>query len=359
MSETGWRRSDLYSVTGLFMAMCVIVFVLQLTTGEPTSNETLYRFGAASPRHVWDGEVWRVLTSTLVHIGPIHLLFNMVCLWILGRVAESLLGQTIYLLFALGAAIFSGAAMVLFEGAGAGFSGVGYAIFGYLLTLKGRSIRVDAVLSKQWTFLLLAIIPLGYLMSALGNPIVANTGHLAGLTYGLGVGGCFRYFPRRGPKRWAAGIAFQLLCGTVVAYSFMPIYSPGYHFYRGNVHFKAGAWPQAEASYRRAIDLDPGLDDARYNLVLTLKLSNEYARAVEVLDGGFDGSSRQWRTLAAYVYSAQENAPGLARVAEQAFQHGPRSEVDGYLMPLELLDPDLARSIRKKMNDERAAPENY
>ena len=45
------------------------------------------------PGAVADGEWWRVLTGGFLHFGPIHLLFNMMALWVIGRDIEPALGH--------------------------------------------------------------------------------------------------------------------------------------------------------------------------------------------------------------------------------------------------------------------------
>ncbi|MDQ4144707.1 MAG: rhomboid family intramembrane serine protease [Actinomycetota bacterium] len=48
---------------------------------------------AASGETVAGGEVWRLLTSGFLHFGAGHLLFNMLSLYILGRVLETEIGR--------------------------------------------------------------------------------------------------------------------------------------------------------------------------------------------------------------------------------------------------------------------------
>ena len=42
---------------------------------------------------------WRMLASNYVHIGIIHIFFNMWCLWNLGRLAERIFDRWTYLRF--------------------------------------------------------------------------------------------------------------------------------------------------------------------------------------------------------------------------------------------------------------------
>ena len=56
----------------------------------------LFQEWALIPNAVADGEWWRLLTSGFLHFGPIHLLFNMMALWVIGRDIEPALGRAGY-----------------------------------------------------------------------------------------------------------------------------------------------------------------------------------------------------------------------------------------------------------------------
>ena len=74
---------------------------LDATTGRRCSSDW-----ALVPGAVADGEWWRVLTGGFLHFGPIHLLFNMMALWVIGRDVEPALGRgrflAVYLVSLLG-----------------------------------------------------------------------------------------------------------------------------------------------------------------------------------------------------------------------------------------------------------------
>ena len=62
-------------------------------TGGGLSGSSLLADGSVSRLTVQDGEVWRVLTAGFLHSGPIHLLFNMYILYILGGMLEPAVGR--------------------------------------------------------------------------------------------------------------------------------------------------------------------------------------------------------------------------------------------------------------------------
>ncbi len=62
-----------------------------------TVEELLEKSGALVPSDLLDGQWWRLLTAGFVHIGFLHLLMNMACLYLAGRFIEQLWGHLRYL----------------------------------------------------------------------------------------------------------------------------------------------------------------------------------------------------------------------------------------------------------------------
>src|SRR5262245_36126775 len=83
------------------IAVNVVVFVAQLTTDNPmTGLGGVTEWLALS----WDGvirhfEIWRLLTCAFCHAtgSPMHILFNMLGLWIFGSQMEPIYGQREFL----------------------------------------------------------------------------------------------------------------------------------------------------------------------------------------------------------------------------------------------------------------------
>jgi membrane associated rhomboid family serine protease len=92
-------------VTRAIMATCVGVFALSMLLGSFALD-----FGMI-PQEIAQGQWWRLLTSTLLHSGILHLLFNMYALYWLGPQLERTLGYfrfaALYVLAALGGSVAS------------------------------------------------------------------------------------------------------------------------------------------------------------------------------------------------------------------------------------------------------------
>jgi rhomboid protease GluP len=154
------RRGREYSVwdprsapgTYLLLAINIAVYLWMVTHGvspkEPTEGDLL-RYGANVTWLVLHGQWYRLLTATFVHVGLIHLLTNMWCLWNLGILGEPLIGPygmvAVYLITGIAGNLLSMATNVVFTlrmhdvsylmQVGAGASGAVFGIAGILIVL--------------------------------------------------------------------------------------------------------------------------------------------------------------------------------------------------------------------------------
>lgn len=138
----------------------------------------LFREWALVPLLVQAGEWWRVLTAGFLHIGPIHLLFNMLALWMLGRDLETVLGRGRFLALYLVSLLGGSAAVMLFSaptGAVAGASGAVFGLMGGLVVVLKR-MRVPAT---QVVVLIVVNIVISVTI-----PGISLVGHLGGLVVG-------------------------------------------------------------------------------------------------------------------------------------------------------------------------------
>jgi rhomboid protease GluP len=144
-------------------------------------QRVLIDFGAKVNTLIQAGEVWRLFSSTFIHIGIIHLAFNLYALLALGRLTEEGLGHRrffiIYILSGLGGSVAS----FLFSSAlSAGASG---AIFGLLGALLYYSYKQPALwksgLGMNLVFVILINLGFGFI-----QPGIDNFAHLGGLITG-------------------------------------------------------------------------------------------------------------------------------------------------------------------------------
>ena len=101
-------------VTKALIGINAAVFVGMVLTGvsiTAPSGQQLIHWGANSGMLTVGGQWWRLFTSMFLHIGVIHIAFNMWCLWDLGAMCESLYGRwtflTVYLISGLSGSLLS------------------------------------------------------------------------------------------------------------------------------------------------------------------------------------------------------------------------------------------------------------
>lgn len=102
---------------------------LQIQTGDPTSAE-----GPLFER-IRQGEVWRLFSPAILHTQLLHILFNMIWLWVLCRPIEQRVGSFRLLLLILITGIGSNVIQYLMTGPFfLGFSGVVMGLAGFIWT---------------------------------------------------------------------------------------------------------------------------------------------------------------------------------------------------------------------------------
>lgn len=134
------------------------------------------------------GEIWRLITPTFLHFSFMHIFFNSLGMWDLGRRLELLLGKMNFLLFFVVTATLSNIAQFLWHPAGffGGISGVVYALVGFIMVShKLAPNKLTAVQPAELGFMLLWLVlcMTGVLDSLIGGG-VANAAHLGGLLAG-------------------------------------------------------------------------------------------------------------------------------------------------------------------------------
>lgn len=211
----GARPSGRNLVIPVLIAINVAVFVVTVVqAGSLGGNGSaeLFRQWALAPVAVADGDVWRLVTSGFLHFGPIHLVLNMLVLWIIGRDLEAVLGSgrflTVYLVSLLGgsATVF---ALEQVNSLTAGASGAIYGLMGALLMVLLRLRRPPGPA--------LFIIGINVVIT-FTVPGISLYGHLGGLVFGTIAAAAMVYAPRdyRLPVQIGAVTALVALAVAVV-----------------------------------------------------------------------------------------------------------------------------------------------
>ena len=199
-------RSNAAPAAYTLIVINVIAFLAEIAGGAggfDASGSVINDFGLFGPA-VADGEVYRIVTSGFLHAGPIHLLFNMFALYVLGAMLEPAIGtpRFVFLYVASLLAGAFGALLLSPDNVTVGASGAIFGIFGAAFVIaRGRGLEQIA---SEIGLLLVINLALTF-----GIPGISIGGHLGGL-----VGGALCALVivagdrgRLGPRRQAAELA--------------------------------------------------------------------------------------------------------------------------------------------------------
>ena len=144
------------------------------------------------PFWVQHGQLYRLVTVTLVHGGFLHLFLNLYALYIVGPIVESIWGKRLFVLFYLLTAIGGSTGSFLFSNAASvGASGAIFGLVGVILAgtrahhpMLDR--RARAVVPQLGMFVLINLV-FGFVSQA-GGLNIDNAAHIGGLLTGLWLG---------------------------------------------------------------------------------------------------------------------------------------------------------------------------
>jgi membrane associated rhomboid family serine protease len=201
---------------------CVAVYFLQVVLGAfvPSSETYLRLFGALIPDRVLHGWIWQLVTYSFLHAGVMHVLINMLMLWMFGAQEEMDWGSKKFLEFYLfciaGAALTTMAVayspipgvspMTATIGASGGVYGVLMA-FGMLygeqeIFMFPLPFMMKA---KYMVAIMILLVILATFQPSQGG--IANFAHLGGLFFGFVY---VKFMPRRGLSYGASEKYFNI-----------------------------------------------------------------------------------------------------------------------------------------------------
>jgi len=213
-----------FFMSPILIIFCVLVYVSMVASGVHFINptpESLVLWGANFTTLTFQGEYWRLLSNCFLHIGFIHLLFNMYALLYIGLLLEPVIGKLklgfAFILTGVGASLVSLIWHDLIVSAGA--SGAIFGLYGVFIALLTTNI-IDK--ENKGGILTSILIFVGYnlLLGLRGG--VDNAAHVGGLISGLILG--FSLYPGLSyPKEKVKALlipgllfVFILSCGFIV-----------------------------------------------------------------------------------------------------------------------------------------------
>jgi GlpG protein len=135
------------------------------------------------------GQYWRLLSPMLIHFGWLHLTFNLLWVWEIGRRIEFLHGASMFVLLTLFSGLLANLGQYWLTGASlfGGMSGVLFGFIGYCMVWDTFSTgrRFGIVRSIYIGMLVFLVIGFTGVFDSLGLGNLANGAHLGGLIAGV------------------------------------------------------------------------------------------------------------------------------------------------------------------------------
>ncbi len=213
---TGW-------VTPSLIGLCLIAFLLEgfpvngltaNTTNAFTARFELLGFGYIQSQGqlqpiglVTGDEYYRLISAAFLHVGILHIAFNMIALYILGTPLERIFGWPRYLALWVTCAVGGNTLVYLVDGLDANGVGASTAIFGLFAAyfLVARRAGAD-------TTQIVVLIGINLVLSFLPGFNISWLGHLGGLATGAVLGVVFVYVKDR--RGWIHIPVALALCGA-------------------------------------------------------------------------------------------------------------------------------------------------
>jgi len=194
-------RMRLHPAVWAIGALNTLMWLVAEGRGGSTDLRVMLELGAqATP--LLDAEPWRLLTSTFLHFGLIHLASNMFGLYLFGQIFEELVGSRRFAALYLAAGLAGSATTVVFVGSNTVSAGASGSIFGLLgaFAVLGFQLR-ETPQGQAWLRQAGVLFGLN-LVLGLSSPSIGLEAHAGGAVAGAVIFAA--YAGRRGPRSfWA------------------------------------------------------------------------------------------------------------------------------------------------------------
>ena len=159
-------------------------------------------------QNILQGEIWRLFSPAILHLGLLHILFNMIWVWMLSRPIEQRIGVWKIALLSCLIGVGSNVAQYLMGGPFfLGYSGVVMGLAGFTWERERRAPWEGYPLHHSTVLFLVLFVGGMFLIQATSfvlqlfthiafSPRIANTAHIAGAIIGVFLGKC-SFFKRK------------------------------------------------------------------------------------------------------------------------------------------------------------------
>jgi membrane associated rhomboid family serine protease len=195
--------------TQVIIAINVAAYLAELFTGDgfgSIETGTVFQHGALFGPLVASGDWWRIVTSGFLHASFLHVAFNLVFIWFIGRSLEPAIGTARFVVVYAASLLCGSFGVLLLEpnSVAVGASGAAFGLMGALI-VEARSRGIDL-----WATGLIQIALLNFAFTFIGANIAVGA-HLGGFVGGVLVGVIYDQFDRRRLPREASLAAAAVL----------------------------------------------------------------------------------------------------------------------------------------------------
>lgn len=256
-----------YIYTPIIIAINILVWLAMVLSGvnavDP-SVESLLNWGGNLAAITLNGELWRLLTSTFVHVGIFHLLLNMYALIQVGHILEIHFGKHRYALVYLVTGIFASLSSAAFNEnvVSVGASGAIFGLYGLLVSLLiTKSLKItpeerQALLTGTLTFV-------GYnVMFGFAKSGIDNAAHIGGLLSGFVIGFIYNPFIKEQKDSLIASVSLVAVMLIAIWFSPRLVNNPYVEFQTAVQTFSE---KEEAAMWMYQVDFpEPGSEEARH-----------------------------------------------------------------------------------------------
>ncbi|HEU4388971.1 MAG TPA: rhomboid family intramembrane serine protease, partial [Blastocatellia bacterium] len=301
------RSASPHFISRLFFSVNIVLYVLmvltELNAGRPgaeavfegASWQVLADFGSCIPPLVFHGQWWRLVTPNFLHLGLIHLLFNSVCLYLIGPQVEEVYGSQKFIVIYLTSGIFS---MLISTFVGFGGGGASGSLSGLIGLLAAYGYRLGgpfgrALMRQMLFWAVINILPVSMFGSRI-NWVAHAAGTIAGGALGFVISSDH-------PSTASAHRLWNILaiaCAVVIMISFVMVATNYGKFQRaGDVRVMWDATSKAEAALRRSTRWNPQSGPPAEQVAAELRAATSGLEKVPSIDQKGDSIRRQWVDL--------------------------------------------------------------
>lgn len=202
-----------YSIIGINIIVFLAMVVSGVNLFAPTNIDVL-EWGANYAPLTLTGDWWRLLTSTFVHVGIIHIAFNMYALYMVGLYLEPMLGKIKFSAAYLSSGIVASIGSLIWHRdpvPSAGASGAIFGMYGVFLALL-----LTNLIPKQIRMSLLQSIGIFVVFNLVFGMQagIDNAAHIGGLISGMLIGFIYYFSLKKqedGSKRNLSAVVIALV----------------------------------------------------------------------------------------------------------------------------------------------------